>query len=425
VHRSAEYFDLIQCSRLNLPCSTLVAVYGWSKWQKGKYTGAFFNPLFHRDKGNPRDLALIQRNGPPSSSSKRSPVYQSTQQVRVALTGSIPSRDSLSNEDELDIRDERPSGSSQVVTLSGRRRVTPVRYTYEPLPKVAQKRKVPLRSDGLIIAEATAKCSIKHFSIIEKANNKNSSELRPTTIPPKKRLPTAYHGLPKPPRPIKRTKTQAAATDSDQYVPTPTATTPSKFFADLVCDNESAIDTNSKLWGYDPENSAPTWSPFIDEGFQPKQPQLVMPLLHPGDTPGSVRMTLFHGTPSFASPLIMSPGPHHLQGGPSTFAAATPASLCRSSSGCSAFGATPMPLPLLRKQSSSVYVRDFMGYIPALQAALGVTTAALRDSSTFDASVYFPTALNNHSTSTLSYPGDGVPFPPPGAALGSRRFVGA
>lgn len=405
---------------LNIRCSTLFAVYGWSKCQTGKYQGSFFNPLFHRDKGNPSDLALIQRKGPPPSSSKRSPIYPSTQQVRLSFTGSISSRNTSSSEDEKDIRDELPSGSSKVVTLSGRTRVTPVRYTYEPLSKVAQKHKVPLRSEGLILAQASAKCSTKHLRI-KKANHENSSK----SISPKKRRPIAYQGPPKPPIPIKRNETQVAATDAYHFVPTPTATTPSKFFADLVCENESAIDATSKFWGHNPDNSAPTWSPLIDEECRPKQLQLVMPSLHPGDTPRSVRMTLFHGTPSFASPMIMSPGPQHRQGGTSEFAAATPSSLCRNSSGYSTFGATPIPLPLLRKQSSSFYVRDFMGYIPALQAALGITTAPLCDSSTSDAGVCLPIYVNNHSASTLWHPGDGNTCPPRGAALGSGRFAGA
>jgi len=46
-------------------------MYGWKKYNHGKFKGAFHHPHFHRDKGSTDDLVQIRRKGPPSETRKK------------------------------------------------------------------------------------------------------------------------------------------------------------------------------------------------------------------------------------------------------------------------------------------------------------------------------------------------------------------
>ena len=370
-------------------------MYGWSKWQIGKYKGAFYNPDFHRDIQNPEDLKSIQRNGPPSSA-KRSATKVFQSRVVIARKSLISHHrftheSDSSSSDEWDNDEESLPEPRQVVTQSGRTRVTPIRFTYETTVKVAPA------SNVMEFSKSPRMNKTLNTKSLPKMRPTLDKELKLKAIPKKKstvksvRIPkrrfVSQEDEPKlHSRSTKRRKTENKA-PRNSYVPTaptPTATTPSKFFSDLR--KNGNVDTTSRYWGYDPVSlaSVPEWSPFLDDRISKKENRLLLPLLHAGGTPGSVRMTLFHGNSSFSSPMMMSPGPHRHQVGGNFAVVPPPALLYRSASGCSTLGSTPMPLPLLRKESSSVYVQEFIGYIPALQAALGVNTLAPSGSAMFD-----------------------------------------
>jgi len=395
----------------------------------GKYKGAFHNPQFHRDIGSPEELGSILRNGPPCSS-KRPAVTKQTRRNLVSRKHSGRSSYSSSEEDQLDVSEETSKEMPQIVTLSGRTRVTPVRYTDEPTIKMHLKLKAALSNEALV-ADLTALTGSKELRMkaMEDAKGhakmtssrrmktvainltKKNATIKEAFLTKKRRLLKQEGGYKKPLQSIRRypiSVTKPASQMHIEYVPTPTATTPTKFFGDLMYTNES-VDAGSKLWGYDPVSSVtvPSWSPFVDEAIEANPARPLYALPRPGGTPGSVRMTLFHETPRFASPVISSPGSRHHQ--------VPCVSLYRSTSSCSTSGFTPMPLPLLRKQSSSVYVQEFMGYIPALQAALGVKLPSREDSNTAGAnSVTASTDLYKQTPLSLApkHPGSACSSPP-------------
>ena len=373
----------------------LASVYGWSKWQIGKYKGAFYNPNFHRDIQNPEDLKSIQRNGPPSSA-KRSTTKVLKSRVVIARKSLISHHrfahaNDSSSCDEWENDEETLPDLKKVVTQSGRTRVTPVRFTYETTVKVAPASNVMEVSKSIQMSKTLNTKSIPKMrpaldkELKVKAIPKTDSTVKSVRVP--KRRHVSQEVEPKlHSRSTKRIKTENTA-PLNSYIPsapTPTATTPSKFFSDLRKNGNA--DVTSRYWGYDPVSlaSVPEWSPFLVDRIPKKESRLLLPLLHAGGTPGSVRMTLFHGNSSLPSPMMMSPGPHHHQVGGNFTEVPPPALLYRSASSCSTLGSTPIPLPLLRKESSSVYVQEFIGYIPALQAALGVNTLAPSDSAMFD-----------------------------------------
>ena len=381
----------------------LLSVYGWSKCQLGKYKGAFYNPRFHRDKGGADVLFSIERNGPPSSGKKQS-------SARVLASQKTPplSSDSSSDEDELYFEEMSPA-AAPFVTLSGRKRVTPVRYTDAPkrglaqssaTVKVAMKQKAAHEDNVGLTAEVTSSTASLQPSVNKRDDPKSLNQTKPqiflkskaksatkrklskkVALPTKKSRSSTQPEPRKPPQPIKRGNVVVAVpTEFVQCAPSPTATMPSKVFAAMHYD-DSVDAANSERWGFDTAKSAsvPPWSSLMDEGIQSNQARQLLPQMRTEETPGTIRLNLFQGAHGFSSPIIMSPGRLQRQT-TGNMGTEPPDSLDRSTSGCSVLSSSLMPLPLLRKQSSSFYGRELSGYIPALQAALGVTMPDLTES---------------------------------------------